>query len=150
MLTNPAYNSKLQTENNSNNKTYVNECSFLTLFSGINWEIGSKIASLTANILYYFHFNMCKLETYIDKSNRDAIEFKARMKNHISEPRTGISSFKSPRHFSQCGTKNGNLMTPFLKIKAILTTNDTVKLEYLEKHFQNKSYDTLSNPSRII
>ena len=36
LLTNPAYNSKLQTGNNSNNKTYVNECSFLTLFNGIN------------------------------------------------------------------------------------------------------------------
>ena len=63
---------------------------------------------------------MCKLETYIDKSNRDAIEFKARMKNHISEPRTGISSFKSPRHFSQCGTKNVKLNDTLFKNKGYI------------------------------
>ena len=29
----------------------------------------------------------------------------------------------------------------------MLVTNDSVKLEHLEKHFQNKGHDTLNNSS---
>ena len=57
---------------------------------------------------------MCKLETYIEKSIGDAnIEQKTRMKNHISECRTGISSYNFPGHVYQCGIKNGNLIEHF-------------------------------------
>ena len=70
------------------------------------------------------------------------------MSNHISESMAGISSCKFPRHVYQCGIKNGNLIEPYFKISIMLTTNDPVKLEYLEKHFKNKGYDTLNNRSR--
>ena len=72
------------------------------------------------------------------------------MNNHIAESRSGISSCKFPRHVHQCGIKNKNLIEPFFEINVMLTTSDSVKLEYLEKHFQNKGYDTLNNPLRNI
>ena len=161
LLTNAKYNSKVQNENNLNGlhkctdkrckicKLYINECSSFTCSNGIKWEIRSKITCSTTNVLYYLKCNMCRLETYIGKTIGDVnIGFKARMNNHISESRTGISSCKFPRHVYHCGIKNGKLNEPYFEINIMLTTNDPLKLEYLEKHFQNKGYDTLNNPAR--
>ena len=59
--------------------------------------------------------------------------------NDISESRTGMWGCKFSRHVCQCGIKNGNLTEPFFEIKFMLTTNDPVELEYLQKHFQNRN-----------
>ena len=89
---------------------------------------------------------MCsKQETYIGKTVGDiTVGFKSRMNQHISECGDGISTAKFPRHVFQCGVKNGNLKEPFFEINIMMSLKDPQKLEYYERYFQNKGFDTLN------
>ena len=73
-------------------------------------------------------------------------DLKQDLTNTFQKSRPDVSSCKFPRRDFQCFIKYRNLRERF-QINAMLTTNDPVKLKYLEKYSQNKRCATLKNPS---
>ena len=91
---------------------------------------------------------MCKKkETYIRKTDGDNIVgFKYRMNQHISDSRTGDSTWKFPIHIYKCGLKNKSLNEPFFEINAMMTLKSSNLFEIYENYFHKKGYNTLNCP----
>ena len=69
-----------------------------------------------------------KAATSIGKAVGDSeMGFKLRMNQHTSECSDGISNCKFPRHGFHCGTKNSNLVEPFLEAN-IMSLKEPQKL----------------------
>ena len=83
------------------------------------------------NMIYYLKCNICKQkETYIGKNAGDnIIGFKSRMNQHISDSRTGVSTFKFLAHVYKCDLKNKCLNEPFFKINFMMKLKRSNQLE---------------------
>ena len=87
---------------------YIIEGHSFIMSNNMRWELRLHVTCRSINIIYYLKYNMCKKkEIYIGKTVGDNIvEFKSRMDQHISDSRTGVSTFEFPIHFYKCGLKN--------------------------------------------
>ena len=64
---------------------------------------------------------------HIGKTKRDNTKgFKVRINQHISDCKTGDSTFKFPRHVYDCGIKNNCLEEPFFSLNIMLGLNNLV------------------------
>ena len=53
--------------------------------------------------------------------------FKVRINQHISECKTGVSTYEFPHHVYDCGIKNNCLQEPFFSLNMLrLNKNDTM------------------------
>ena len=73
--------------------------------------------------------------------------FKVRINQHISECKTGVSTYEFPRHVYDCGIKNNCLQEPFFSLN-MLRLNKNDRLQTIEKHLHFKGYDTMNNRGR--
>ena len=85
----------------------------------------------------YTACNMCKKkENYIGKTVGDNIVgFKSGMNQHISDSRTGDSTFKFPIHVYKCGLKNKCFNKLFFEINVMMTMKSSNQLETYENYF---------------
>ena len=84
----------------------------------------------------------CMYETYIGKTIGDHINgFKTRMNNHITESRSGVSTFKFPIHVFNCIKRNNRqLQEPFFYIYVKLFLKSNSRLESLETLLHKKVF----------
>ena len=93
---------------------------------------------------------MYKKDTYIEKTVSDNIVgFKSQMNQHISDSRTGDSTFKFPIHVYKCGLKNKCLNKPFFAISVMMTIKSRNQLETSENYFPKRRYDPLNCPEHL-
>ena len=129
---------------------YLNTTDRFVMSNKQVWEIRKDIDCHSINVIYYLKCLMRNYEIYIEKTvGNNVTGFKGRINKHISESKTGVSTCKFPRHVYSCGKNNNCLKEPFFTLNIMLRLNNSDKLEFMEKHFHLKDYDTMSNPSRI-
>ena len=77
---------------------YVNEGNSFVMSNNMRWELRSNEICRDINVIYYLKYNMCDhKEMYIGKTVGDnLVGFKSRINQHISDCRTGISTYKFP------------------------------------------------------
>ena len=129
---------------------YLNTTDRFVMSNKQVWEIRRDIYCHSINVIYYLKCLMCNYETCIGKTvGNNVTGFKGRINKHISESKTGVTTCKFSRHVYSCGKNNNCLKEPFFTLNIILRLNNSGKLEFMEKHFHLKGYDTMNNPSRI-
>ena len=67
---------------------------------------------------------------------------------HISDCKTGVSTYRFPRHVCFCTIKNTCLEELFFSLNIKLRLIKSDRLETIEKHFHLKGCDTMKNPGR--
>ena len=82
----------------------------------MRWELHSQVTCRNINVIYYLKCNTCDhKETYIGKTVGDnAVGFKSRINQYISDCRTGTSSCKFLIHIYHCAMKEMFKRTIFL------------------------------------
>ena len=101
--------------------------------------------SFTSNLqgyklIYYLKCNMCDhKETFIGKTVGDnAVGFKSRINQHISDCRTGTSTCKFPINVYHCAMKNKCLKEPYFQWNIMIKLKDSRQLEFYENHFHKR------------
>ena len=127
-------------------QNYLNETNKITISNGQVWEIHRETDCYSANVIYYLKCKMCnkKRNIYWENNRRQYEGFEVRINQHISECKTGVSTWKFPRHVNDCGIENSCLEESFFSQTIMLRLNKSDRLANIEKHFHLKGYDTIN------
>ena len=107
---------------------YVNEDNSFAMSNNVRWELRSHVTYRDINVIYYLKCNMCYHKgTYIGKTVGDnVVGFKSRINQHISDCRTGISTFQ---------------------VNTMMKLKDTRQLEFYENYFHKEAMILWTLPS---
>ena len=89
-------------------------------------------------------------ETYIEKRVGDnAVGFKSRVNQHISNCRTSTSTCKFPIYLYYYEMKNKCLKESYFQINIMMNLKDSGQLEFYEYYFHKRCYDTINCPESL-
>ena len=102
--------------------------------NGSTWNIKSHITCNSKNITYFLSCKICNGNmNYIGQT----MNLRQRINNHISKPRSGISTCNFPKHMFDCGKTHRNLNKPFFKVYAFMKLNSpTLPIHYEDRLFK--------------
>ena len=86
----------------------------------------SHVTCRDINVIYYLKCNMCDhKETYIGKTvSNNAVGFKSRINQHISDCRTGISTCTFSIHVYHCALKSKCFLKKYFQLNTVMKLKD--------------------------
>ena len=132
---------------------YISVVIFVCMCKYISYiSISSQFTIYSVCVIYYLKCKMYSkiiLGKYVEKIIGDNTKgFKVRINQHISDFRTGVTTWKFMRQVHDCGIKNNCLEELFFNLNIMLRLNKSDRLEPIQKHYYLKGYDTVNNPVR--
>ena len=79
----------------------------------------------------------------------NAVGFKSRINQHISDCRTGTSTSKFPIHIYHFAMKSKCLKEPYFQLNIMMKLKVSRQLEFYENHLHEKGYDTINCPEYL-
>ena len=122
--------------------SYIQEWPSFITSNRYNWIIRCHINCHSINVLYFLSCNSFKGNArYTGKT----VNFRHRMKNHITVCRYGTCTDKFDNHAFKCSHKNDHVARePYFKAYAFMTVTEENKLLCYESYLHKMRFDTMN------